>query len=132
MRRIGVRVVKVGLESLDDTDLASLNKKQSVRREVEGLKLLKEYGMKVVGYLIFGAHQTVDGMKTTIERANDLLGQKLVEHFVVNVVAYEHVDWDHRYDAHFSLYAARQQGVDEDVIRKALELQKGKINPMEV
>ncbi len=130
MWRMGVRTVKVGLEALDNQTLASLKKRQDTDVEIEALGLLHRYGFKVVGYLLLGDfYPGPEAMKDTVQRAWQLREQGLVDYFVVNVAAYQKIDWEHRYDSHFSLAGARRQGVPDEVMEMALALQEGQVNP---
>lgn len=131
LKRMGVQTVKVGLEAMDDATLAQMQKRQTVAKEESALQLLKEHGFRVVGYLILGAfYGSVEAMERTLERARSLEAQGLVQDWVVNVASYESLGWDdRRYDAHFSLAAARRQGVPEEIVWKFLDLQERRQHP---
>lgn len=127
MRRMGVTTVKIGLETLDDEALEAISKGQTVVDEEAAIALLKEEGFKVVGYLLFGEFYggNVAAMHASLDRVEELG----LDYAVVNVVSYDKLDWNRRYDAHFSLLSARQQGVPDEVLFKALELADAKPNP---
>jgi len=128
MKRIGVKTVKLGLESTDDETLAAMNKRQTLHREEEAIAMLRANGFEIVGYLILGEfYKSVDAMERTLDRAATLD----VDHFVVNIAAYETFSWDddRRYDCHFSMIGARRQGIPERVVYKALTLQENRKNP---
>lgn len=131
MRRMGVQTVKVGLEAMDDEALTSMQKRQTVEKEERALTVLKEYGFRVVGYLILGDfYPSVAAMERTLARAHALTADGLVQDWVVNVAAYETMAWDERkMDAHFSLASARRQGVPEEIVWKFLDLQEHRQHP---
>ena len=127
MKRIGVRNVKLGIESLNDTVLENINKKSKVADQARALDLLKEYDFEVTGYLIFGDfYQDEAGMLRTIEKAGELP----VDFWVVNISSYQTFGWDERkYDAHWSRSSAYRQGLSDSVIDAALSLQEKKKHP---
>lgn len=127
MWRMGVRTVKIGLETLDDEALKAISKGQTVLDEEKAIGLLKEAGFQVVGYLLFG--EFYGGSVVAMEATLDRVAALDLDYAVVNVVSYDRLDWERRYDAHFSLLSARQQGVPDDVLFRALELADTKQNP---
>jgi len=123
---MGVNNIKVGFESFDDDDLNSMSKRQTFEKEAKALELLKERDFHVTGYLIMGDFSTVDGLRRTLDRAKELN----VDNWVVNVSSYQSFGWDdRRYDAHFSMAAARRQGVPENLVMEMLALQENTTNP---
>jgi hypothetical protein len=131
LRRIGVHTVKVGIESTDDETLARMAKRQTLAKEHAALELLREHGMTVTGYLILGDfYPSVAAMEATLERAQALQEERLVQDWVVNVAAYQTLGWgEERYDAHFSLRAARRQGIPEALVWRFLDLQEQRQHP---
>jgi len=127
MKKMGITTVKVGLESMDDDTLVSMSKRQNLKTEERALFLLREYGMKIVGYMILGDFYTsTKAMEMTLEKARSMD----VDHWVVNISSYQTFGWDdRRYDAHFSMAAARRQGVPPGIVWSALELQENTENP---
>jgi len=131
LKKIGVTTVKVGLESMDDATLARMNKRQTLQKEEAALQMLKDSGLRVVGYLILGDfYSSVDAMWQTLARARDLQAKGLVHDWVVNVASHATLGWDERrFDAHFSLFGARRQGIPDDVLWEFLSLQEKREHP---
>ena len=129
MRDIGVKIVKLGVEALNDNVLRAMNKKQTAKDIKRAVSSYKEAGFQLVGYLLFGSYYdgNVADMNQTIKEAADM---EAIDYWVINVASYGNLDWKYRYDCHFSVIAAEQQGVPREVIFKAVdELQEGKKNP---
>lgn len=127
LRKMGVETVKIGIEAADNETLKTLRKRQTVDQETAAISILKAHGFRVVVYLIFGSfYSSVAAMHATLDQAEKLD----VDYFVVNVAAYESFGWDdRRYDAHFSRISARRQGVPDEVLNRALDLQESRTNP---
>lgn len=127
MKKMGVCTVKVGIEAIDDVTLATMKKRQTIEKETAALQALREQGFVIVAYLIFGDfYSSVAAMEATLDRAEALD----VDYFVVNVSAYQSFGWDERrYDTHFSLPAARRQGIPEAILWRALALQERRAHP---
>jgi hypothetical protein len=126
LARMGMKTVKLGIESIDDDTLVSMGKRTDTQQIGEAVAMLHEHGMKVVGYLIFGSfYRSEKAMWLTLERAQELG----LDYVVVNVEAYQHFGPEYRYDAHFSMATARRLGVPEAVMWAALDLQERKPNP---
>jgi len=123
---MGMRTVKLGIESIDDDTLVSMGKRTTTEQIGEAVALLQREGISVVGYLIFGSFYSSErAMWQTLERAQALN----LDYVVVNVEAYQQFGPEYRYDAHFSMATARRLGVPEDVLWAALDLQERKPNP---
>jgi pyruvate-formate lyase-activating enzyme len=129
MKALGIELVKLGVESLDDRVLERMNKKQDSRGIRDAIRSFHAHGFKVVGYLLFGSFYEgdVEAMRRTVEEAASM---REVSYWVINVEAYKRLDWSCRYDAHFSVTAAGQQGVPQEVLFEALDtLQSVGTNP---
>jgi len=123
---MGMRTVKLGIESIDDDTLDSMGKRTTTEQIGGAVTLLQRAGIRVVGYLIFGSfYRSEQAMWQTLERARQLG----LDYVVVNVEAYQQFGPEYRYDAHFSLATARRLGIPEGVIWAALDLQELKANP---
>lgn len=127
LQRMGMKTVKLGIESMTSEALKQMHKNTTLHQIRQAVTLLKDAGMKVVGYLIFGAfYENAQMMMETIELARGLE----LDYYVVNVESYGTLNWEsNRWDAHFSLRQARSVGVPDEVIAAALELQEGHVNP---
>jgi radical SAM superfamily enzyme YgiQ (UPF0313 family) len=119
---LGVRSVKVGLESGSDADLAAMKKRQTVQRTLEAARIIKASGLRMTAYVLLGGPGANE--ETTAETLR-LCQEVEADDYVINV--WSHHDLEHRdfrYDAHFS-----QRLVDEWGLTEAMgafyALQKG-------
>ncbi len=116
---IGIRNIKLGIESIDNGALGVMSKRQTVKKEEEAVTLLRENGFDLTGYLIVGDFSMESEMKATIERAKNLD----INHWVINVSSYQSFNWsDKKYDSHFSMRSAMNQGVNENLLWEMLDL----------
>jgi radical SAM superfamily enzyme YgiQ (UPF0313 family) len=55
MKKANLNFVYIGFESVDDDTLKQYNKHQSVKDEIEGIKMLKKHGIAIHGMFVFGS-----------------------------------------------------------------------------
>ena len=116
---IGIKHVKLGIESIDDGALGVMSKRQTVKKEEEAVTLLRENGFDVTGYLIVGDFTTETEMRQTIDMAKTLD----INHWVISVSSYQTFDWSYKkYDSHFSMRSAIEQGVNDQLLWEMLDL----------
>ncbi len=124
MRRMNITHLKLGIESLSNDVLASYQKNQTVEDIVEKLAMIKDYGIKIVAYLLLGG----DGAEKVDHDATIAMARRLEPDFVVpNIWAYD-LRFDYRYDTQFSPVALERWGIPREVYYKYLELQN-EFNP---
>lgn len=124
MKRMNITHVKIGIESLSNDVLASYQKNQTVQDVVEKLALIKEYGIKIVAYLLLGG----DGTENVDHDATIAMARELEPDFVVpNIWAYD-LRFDYRYDTQFSPVALQRWNIANEVYYKYLALQN-EFNP---
>jgi hypothetical protein len=117
LRYIGIKNIKIGIESCDDESLKNMSKRQDFQKEMQALALLEKFNL--TGYLIVGDFISESAMKATIERAEIL--NTNINHWVISVASYKSFGWDERkYDSHFSMRSAVRQGVKEELLWKML------------
>lgn len=126
MADMGVRLVKVGVESFSESALQAMNKQTSRETIARAVGLLDEFGMKKVAYIMLGGPGV----------SNDAYWDTLAfcegigfDHYVVNIWGYDGIGLrDYRYDAHFSADGVARWGIDRDVLQRFLDLQQAQ-NP---
>ena len=71
MAETGCYKIAVGIESVEEKDLKSINKRYKKSKIVEGIKLLKKYGIEYKALIMFGVpKQTKDNIKYTLNFLN--------------------------------------------------------------
>jgi radical SAM superfamily enzyme YgiQ (UPF0313 family) len=68
----GLRWALIGIESLQDDDLASYNKSSSAATNVAAIKILKDLGIGIVGYFIVNPGFTSDDFKMLAEQVHTI------------------------------------------------------------
>lgn len=126
MQRIGIKSVKIGVESISQVALDQMKKHQTPEKIRTAVNMLRDRGMDVVAYLILGGHMPDDSYNATLDFCRSI-GFK---HYVVNVWSYEDIRTrDYRYDTHFSMECARRWGVRPDTLEKFFDLQASTQSP---
>lgn len=124
MRRMNITHVKIGIESLSNDVLAAYQKNQTVQDVIDKLALIKEYGIKIVAYLLLGG----DGADQVDHDATIAMARQLEPNFVVpNIWAYD-LRFDYRYDTQFSPVALKRWNINPKIYHKYLDLQN-EFNP---
>lgn len=124
MRRMKITHLKLGIEGVSDAQLAAYRKNQTVRRIIEAVTLVKEFGIKIVAYLLLGG----DGGQGVDHEATIDMVRGLKPDFVVpNIWSYD-LRTDYRYDTQFSPVALQRWNIEKDVYYRYLELQN-EFNP---
>lgn len=116
----GVVRLKMGVEVLDDEALRAMRKGEGAAEIERGVRLAREFGMKIVLYVLLGG---LYASREAYDRTYEFVEAMEPESVVVNVAAYQTFDRHYRYDAHFSPFAAMQWRVDEEVLYRFLALQ---------
>jgi radical SAM superfamily enzyme YgiQ (UPF0313 family) len=97
---LGVRSVKLGVESASARQLSAWNKRQTVNEARDAVKRIRELGFHLTIYVLLG------GPGSSIEDAHatlDLCSNLSADDYVVNVYAFHDLETrDFRFDAHFS------------------------------
>lgn len=127
MREMGMRTVKIGVESIDPTGLEIMEKKQTPIRIQNAVKMLRAHEIKVVAYLMLGGHMPDEAYNATLAFCRETQ----FDHYVVNVWSYDGIKEgrDYRYDSHFSMECCRRWGVREETLEKYFELQASTQSP---
>lgn len=74
MSKVGFRLLKVGIESVNDRTLQELNKNETSEYIIRGVKKAKDYGLKVLMTFMVGyPWETEDDVRRTFEAAKKLL-----------------------------------------------------------
>jgi len=117
---LGIVAVKMGLESGDDSQLASMKKHQTASGIMKAVKLIKSFGLHLTVYLVLGGP---DCSAAALERTYELCGEIEADDYVANVWAFHNLaERDFRYDAHWSQFLVREWGL-EDIVSKFFDLQ---------
>lgn len=126
MADMGVKLVKVGVESFSDNALQLMNKKTSRQTIERGVKLLDDFGMQKVAYIMLGGPGiSKDAYLETLEFCQRVG----FDHYVVNIWGYDGIGHrDYRFDAHFSAEGVKRWEIDGEVLQRFLELQHT-VNP---
>lgn len=126
MAEMGVKLVKVGVESFSDSALQVMNKKTSREAIERGVKLLDDFGMKKVAYIMLGGPGVSNDAYLETLTFCESVG---FDHYVVNIWGYDGIGLrDYRYDAHFSAEGVARWGIDWEVLQRFLDLQHS-LNP---
>jgi hypothetical protein len=120
---LGVVAVKMGLESGDDSQLASMKKRQTAKSIMEAVRRIKSFDLHLTVYLILGGPSC---SAAALERTYELCGQIEADDYVANIWSFHDLaKRDFRYDAHWSQFLVREWRL-EDTISKFLDLQMQK------
>ena len=120
LKEMGIVAVKMGIESGDDSQLASMKKHQTASSIIKATKLIKSFDLHLTVYLILGGPGC---SVTSLERTYELCGQIEADDYVPNVWSfYDLAERDFRYDAHWSQFLVREWGL-EGTLSKFFNLQ---------
>jgi Radical SAM superfamily len=97
---LGVRGVKIGVESGDDLQLVRMGKRQTARDIVAACSLIKSFGMHVSAYVLLGGpDSSPNGTRATYELCQAIDA----DDYIINVWAFHDLATrDFRYDCHWS------------------------------
>lgn len=119
MRDIGVRTVKIGVESINEQALRVMNKHSSKEKILRALDLLRRHEMKVVVYVLLGGPGLTPEM---YEETYRFCQEIRADHYVVNIWAYDYRE-DYRYDTHFSMRLVDKWRIPQELVKKFCDLQ---------
>ncbi|NIQ39029.1 MAG: radical SAM protein [Proteobacteria bacterium] len=71
-RTIGLRAVLIGFESFRDEDLLTLNKKNTVAKNIEASRILKENDIDIIGYFLIDPSYTEEDFRSLIDHVRRL------------------------------------------------------------
>ncbi len=123
LAQIGVRRVKIGLEGVTATQLASFGKRTELAQAERAVALLRERDIAVITYLLIGG----DGDDSDYEATREYVDRLKPEFAPVAIWAYD-LGSDYRYDTQFSPLRLAEWGIDRNVFYRYLDLQD-EINP---
>lgn len=70
LKQAGFDPLFIGFESFNDGTLQSFDKRQSARRILEAIQVIKDHGLRISGSFIIGSDEdTVEGIRTSMETA---------------------------------------------------------------
>ncbi len=110
MKDLGVKSVKMGVESGDEEQLSAWTKNQTVEKITRAAELVKSYGINLTVYILLGGMpDSLKSAEKTLELCRSLPG----DNYVINVLSfYEMETRDFRYDAHFSQRLVHHWGLE--------------------
>ena len=120
---LGVRRVKLGLESVTAAQLKSFSKNTELAQAERAVSILRERGIEVVTYLLIGG----DADDHDYEATREYIHRLKPEFAPVAIWAYD-LSGDYRYDTQFSPLRLAQWGLDKSIFYRYLDLQ-GEVNP---
>jgi anaerobic magnesium-protoporphyrin IX monomethyl ester cyclase len=123
LKEMGVRAVKLGVESLKQTQLDSWNKKITIDQTEKAMSRLKDRGIGVIIYLFIDRGVTEKDFELTAE----FITRWKPEFIVPNINAYD-LSSDYRYDTEFSPLRLEELGISRDLFDRFLDLQS-QMNP---
>ena len=71
-KEIGLKAVLIGFESFKDEDLNNWNKRNTVAKNVEATKILKDYDVEIVGYFMVDPAYTEDDFQRLLDHVQEL------------------------------------------------------------
>ncbi len=71
-KAIGLSVVLIGFESFKDEDLQKLNKKNTVSKNIQASKILKEHQIDIIGYFLIDPSYTREDFLRLIDHIKEL------------------------------------------------------------
>jgi radical SAM superfamily enzyme YgiQ (UPF0313 family) len=106
---LGVRSVKLGVESGSARQLSAWNKRQTVNEAREAVRRIRELGFHLTMYVLLGGPDaTIADARATLELCSSLRA----DDYVVNVYAFYDLERrDFRFDAHFSQTLVNEYGL---------------------
>jgi histone acetyltransferase (RNA polymerase elongator complex component) len=119
--RIGVDIVKLGIENVGREFNRRTNKRQCREDILEALELLQGDGIKVVGYLLLDGETTAKEHKETLKFCKDAS----FDYYKINMLTAPKSDLGtdrYKYDAHFSTARVDEWGMPSSVVSDYLEL----------
>jgi len=122
MAKMGVRVVKLGVENVGVKFGAEMGKMQGKKQIRAAVKMLRAKGIDVAAYLMLGGDAPISEYKETLAFCKDVN----FDSYVVNMLSFpkEDVGTDrHRYDAHFSVARMPEWVVTPEILQEYLKLQ---------
>lgn len=110
LQDLGVKAVKIGVESGDEDQLNAWTKLQTVEKIHQAAELIKSYGINLTVYVLLGGMpNSLKSAEKTLALCRDLPG----DNYVINVLSFYDMETrDFRYDAHFSQRLVRHWGVE--------------------
>lgn len=127
IKKCGVQIVKLGLESGSALFLEKTNKAitKDVARAAVGM--LREADLKIVVYIMLGWYGVNENEHW---EGLDFFRNLNADYYVVNITCtYGKGNRDWRFDTHFSPVTARFWGLSDKLVNAYFDLQDGKINP---
>ncbi|EKD25729.1 MAG: cobalamin B12-binding protein [uncultured bacterium] len=120
---LNIKIVKIGIETLNADKLKDFKKNISVKQIEETLEILKKYGINYIFYFIIDSKTSIKDYEN-IER---FIIKWRPLYIVPNLLAYD-LESDYMYDTEFSPLLKKKYGIDKKLYKKFLNLQK-KNNP---
>ena len=118
MKEIGITSVKLGVESLKQSNLDSWKKRITLQQTESAIQMLQQQNIDVIFYLLIDAGTTEDDYMATREFV-----EKWQPSFIVpNVHAYDMAS-DYRYDTEFSPLRLKELGIPRELYYRFLDLQ---------
>lgn len=115
LRDLCVSAVKLGLESGDDAQLETMQKRQTVSKTLEAVRLIRSYGLHLTVYVLLGGPGST---RESVEKTYELCREVEADDYVINVWSYHDLERrDFRYDAHWSQRLVRLWGLEDAMPR---------------